>query len=98
MNGVLNVSILDGWWPEACDHGVNGWQFGDAYENPKDEAKHDAHDAKALYKVLTKEVIPTFYKDRQKWVAMMKASILSTKEEFAVKRMLEQYYELLYKA
>jgi glycogen phosphorylase len=98
MNGVLNVSILDGWWPEACDHGVNGWQFGDAYENPKDEAKHDAHDAKALYKVLTKEVIPTFYKDRKKWVAMMKASILSTKDEFAVKRMLEEYYELLYKA
>ena len=33
MNGVLNCSILDGWWPEACDHGVNGWQFGDAFES-----------------------------------------------------------------
>ena len=33
MNGVLNVSILDGWWPEACNHGVNGWQFGDGFES-----------------------------------------------------------------
>jgi len=98
MNGVLNFSILDGWWPEACDHGVNGWQFGDAYENEEDVEAHDAHDLKALYDVLLNEVIPTYYDDREKWVAMMKASILSTKDQFAVKRMLDEYFELLYKA
>lgn len=98
MNGVLNFSILDGWWPEACEHGVNGWQFGDAYENEEDVEAHDAHDLKAMYNVLLKEVIPTYYDNRKKWVAMMKASILSTKDQFAVKRMLEEYYELLYKA
>ncbi len=97
MNGVLNFSILDGWWPEACDHGVNGWQFGDGFESD-DLEELDNHDRKALYKVLLEEVIPIYYDDREKWVEMMKASILGTKDQFAVKRMLEEYYELLYNA
>lgn len=62
MNGVLNLSILDGWWPEACEHGVNGWQFGDAkeFEIP---AAQDLHDMNALYKTLTEEVdVPLFMK------------------------------------
>ena len=95
MNGVLNFSILDGWWPEACEHGVTGWQFADAFES-EDVAEQDAHDLKALYKVLLEEVIPTYYDDRNKWVEMMKASILRTKDEFAVLRMLEEYYERMY--
>ncbi len=97
MNGVLNCSILDGWWPEACDHGVNGWQFGDAFESENlDEL--DRHDREALYRVLLEEVLPTFYGNRPKWIEMMKASILSTRDAFAVKRMLEEYYESLYKS
>lgn len=95
INGVLNLSILDGWWPEACLHGVNGWQFGDGFES-KDEKKADAHDQQALYKVLLTEVIPTFYNDRQRWIEMMRQSILTTKDVFAVKRMLEEYYSKLY--
>ena len=95
MNGVLNVSILDGWWPEACRDGINGWQFGDAFES-EDEEELDAHDLKALYKVLLDEVIPCFYDDRERWIEMMRHSIQDTREEFAVKRMLEEYYELLY--
>ena len=54
VNGVLNLSILDGWWPEACIHGVNGWQFGDGYTGPD----QDEHDLQALYKVLFDEVVP----------------------------------------
>lgn len=96
MNGVPNLSILDGWWPEACQHGVNGWQFGNGFES-KDDKKLDANDQKSLYEVLLKEVIPTYYEDRQRWVSIMKASIQSTREEFAVKRMLDEYYERLYK-
>lgn len=96
MNGVPNLSILDGWWPEACQHGVNGWQFGNGFES-KDDKKLDANDQKSLYEVLLNEVIPTYYDNRQKWVSIMKASIQSTREEFAVKRMLEEYYEKLYK-
>ncbi len=96
MNGVLNFSILDGWWPEACNHGVNGWQFGDAFEH-EDQAIQDMHDLKELYKVLTQEVIPTYYDNRKKWEEMMRESILSTRDQFSVKRMLDEYYELLYK-
>jgi starch phosphorylase len=83
MNGVLNLSILDGWWPEACEHGLNGWQIGDGYEH-SDEKKLDAHDQKALYKVLLNEVLPTYYDDRKKWVAMMKRSVLTLKIHYEV--------------
>jgi starch phosphorylase len=96
MNGVLNLSILDGWWPEACVHGVTGWQFGDGFEHEEEEIQ-DAHDLKALYKVLLEEVIPTYYENKSAWMNMMRESILQTKEPFAVKRMLEEYNELLYK-
>ncbi len=96
MNGVLNLSILDGWWPEACQHGVNGWQFGDGFES-EGETILDNHDRAALYRVLTGEVLPTYYDHPEKWVEMMRNSILSTKDYFAVKRMLEEYNELLYK-
>ena len=95
INGVLNFSILDGWWPEACEHGVNGWQFSDAFES-EDVAEQDSHDLAALYKVLLDEVIPTYYEDRDKWVEMMRNSILRCKDEFAVKRMLDEYYERMY--
>lgn len=95
MNGVLNLSILDGWWPEACENGFNGWQFGDGFES-EDESILDAHDMRALYKVLLDEVIPTYYLNHPRWVEMMGRSILSTKERFGVKRMLEEYYELMY--
>jgi starch phosphorylase len=95
MNGVLNLSILDGWWPEACEHGVNGWQFGDALEL-EDAAAQDIHDMNGLYKVLTEDVVPTFYENKPKWHKMMRKSVRSTHEQFSVKRMLEEYYELLY--
>lgn len=95
MNGVLNLSILDGWWPEACQHGVNGWQIGDGYEN-SNEKKLDEHDQKALYQVLLNQVLPTYYEDKKKWVEMMKQSVLSTHKAFAMKRMLDEYYEKLY--
>jgi len=86
---------LDGWWPEACRYGINGWQFGEGFESD-DDKKLDDHDLKALYKVLQKEVIPTYYKDKNRWVEMMRYSIQDTREQFAVKRMLEEYYEQLY--
>lgn len=97
MNGVLNCSILDGWWPEACEHGVNGWQFGDGFES-EDEAVLDAHDIDCLYSVLQEEVIPTYYNNRDEWIIMMRNSITSCREIFAVKRMLEEYYSELYTA
>ena len=70
------------------------WPIVRGHDNEK---KLDAHDRKALYKVLTKEVLPTYYRNHKKWVKMMQTSIRSTQEPFAVKRMLEEYYEHLYK-
>ncbi|MFW5976386.1 MAG: alpha-glucan family phosphorylase [Bacillota bacterium] len=92
MNGVLNLSILDGWWPEACQHGENGWQFGDGYE----AEDQDEHDLKALYEVLLNEVISTYYENRDKWCQMMGNSIESTYNKFSAKKMLDKYYEKMY--
>lgn len=95
MNGVLSLSILDGWWPEACVHGVNGWQFGNGFESLNDE-ELDKNDLDSLYKVLIGEVIPTYYDNRDKWIDMMKNSIVSTKDAFSMARMLKEYYEKMY--
>jgi starch phosphorylase len=88
MNGVLHLSILDGWWAEACEHGVNGWGFGDGAD--------DAADAEALFRVLADEVLPA-YQDRQRWVAMMRASIELSQWRFSSYRMLEESYARLYR-
>jgi len=95
MNGVLNLSILDGWWPEACLHGTNGWQFGDGFESDNEE-KADKHDFKAFKACLTDEVLPTYYENRRKWIEMMAASIKSTREAFGIKRMLDEYFLRMY--
>ena len=92
MNGVLNLSILDGWWPEGCVHGENGWQFGADGDTPE----QDQEDAEALYAVLLDEVLPTYYERREKWVAMMRSSIVMASERFSAARMLNEYYTLIY--
>lgn len=89
MNGVLNLSILDGWWPEGCEHGVNGWAIGD------NESGDDARDLAALYAVLEGEVLPA-WADRARWVAMMQASITMGVEKFSSDRMLRDYFAMLY--
>lgn len=93
MNGVLNLSTLDGWWAEACEHGVNGWQFGDGYTGPN----QTEYDAQALHRVLTGEVIPTYYERRADWVAMMRNSIAMSQERYSAHRMVEQYRTEMYK-
>lgn len=95
MNGVPNLSTLDGWWPEACEHGVNGWAIGSEkeYDN-KDE--HDEQDAIALGQVLTNEVMPLYYDNQDAWIDMMQASINSVTKRYSVETMLADYYERLY--
>ncbi len=95
MNGVLNCSILDGWWPEACIDGENGWQIGDGFETTDFEVL-DRHDSDALYDTLLNRVLPTYYDNRDKWVQMMRKSIETTRETFATKRMLEEYFNKMY--
>ncbi|AJQ95334.1 alpha-glucan family phosphorylase [Gynuella sunshinyii] len=95
MNGVPNVSILDGWWPEACNHGVNGWAIGDD-KVPTSKDEQDVRDAKFLSTVLSEEVIPTYYEDRDRWISIMQASINDCYEAFSVDTMLSNYYSRLY--
>ena len=95
MNGVLNVSILDGWWPEACRHGMNGWAIGDD-QVPQNESEQDEKDANALYQVLLDEVLPTFEKDKTRWTAMMIESIQDTMHYFSASRMVEEYCREMY--
>jgi len=92
MNGVLNLSTLDGWWPEACDHGVNGWQFSGGYEG----GDCDSVDVASLYQVLTGDVIPTYENRREAWVGMMHASIEMAQWRFSAARMLQDYYQRMY--
>lgn len=91
MNGVLNLSILDGWWPEGCKHGVNGWQFGEAYEGPN----QDENDLKSLYKTLLYEVLPCYYENKERWEKMMRFSI-DMAEHFSSHRMVQEYFQRLY--
>jgi starch phosphorylase len=92
MNGVLNLSVLDGWWPEACEDGVNGWAIGDHSVDP---AVQDANDHDALCRVLVDRVLPA-YADRPSWTAMMQASIATATERFSSDRMVREYFERLY--
>jgi starch phosphorylase len=92
MNGILNVSVLDGWWPEGCIHGVNGWEFGHGYEGPL----ADEIDLAGLYQVMLDQVAPTFYENRPQWVRMMRAAIDMSVERFSASRMLQEYYSRMY--
>ena len=90
LNGIPNLSILDGWWAEACKHGENGWGIG----NPK--LVDDEADANHLYELLENEVIPTFYNNRDKWASMMIESII-TGVDFTADRMIKDYKNKYYK-
>jgi len=93
MNGVLNLSVLDGWWPEGCEPGVNGWAIGDEREGPE----QDERDLRALYATLEDEVLPAFA-DPLRWTRMMRASIRMGVEHFSSDRMVTEYFSRLYTA
>jgi starch phosphorylase len=98
-NGVVNVSVLDGWWDEGWN-GDNGWAIGGRETNP-DEAAQDWADAQDLYRILEEEVVPRYY-DRDEhgvphaWVEVMRRSMASTLWQFSTTRMLHEYVERMY--
>ena len=96
MNGVLNASVMDGWWPEACQDGVNGWDIGEGFE-AGDDAVLDAHDRRALVETIAGRVLPLYETDRAGWIRMMRASVATTRDAFSVERMLREYVETLYR-
>ena len=98
-NGVLNVSVLDGWWDEGWT-GDNGWAIGGREQNP-DEGAQDWSDAQDLYRILEQELIPAYYERDEnglpsKWAQLMRNSIASTIWRFSTTRMLHEYVERLY--
>jgi starch phosphorylase len=102
MNGVPNLSVLDGWWPEGCVHGVTGWKIGDPDpdDDPFDErdaARVDKRDRELLYHVLEHEVLPA-YGQRARWLDIMRASIAMSQWQFSSDRQVEDYVAKVYAA
>jgi glycogen phosphorylase len=99
-NGVLNFSILDGWWAEAWETAFErgqqiGWAIDPGYAF-EDQAEQDAADAIRLYETLEQEIIPTFYNRDSDgipvdWVALMKASMRCAIPDFSGVRMVSEY-------
>ncbi len=99
MNGVINLSILDGWWDEGF-HGDNGWAIGGRDPNP-DEGAQDWADAQDLYRLLEDEIVPLWY-DRdaddmpQGWLDKMRGAAGTSLWQFSTTRMLAEYVEQMY--
>ncbi len=102
INGVPNLSTLDGWWAEGFTR-LNGWAIGEDLggETPEDWAAADAADAESLYRVIEEEVRPLYYtRDAdgvpRGWVRTMKQAIRTGGARFTARRMLKDYTERYY--
>jgi starch phosphorylase len=99
MNGVIHLSIGDGWWAEGYT-GANGWVIGDGVA-ATDPGAADAADAAALYRLIEQEVVPCFFDRDQRgipcrWVDLVKEAIRTTVPNFSARRMVKQYAEAMY--
>lgn len=100
MNGILNFSVLDGWWREGFN-GHNGWAIGDETEY-SDPYQQDEADANSLYDTLENEIIPLYYQNRAadglpvEWIARVKESIRTLAPQFSTRRMLTEYVSGMY--
>ena len=99
LNGVINFSILDGWWYEGFEK-TNGWAIGDDTEYTNYELQDNA-DSQSIYNVLESDIIPTYYNKNAngystKWVQMMKNSIKTVGGNYNTSRMLCDYLNELY--
>ncbi len=100
FNGILNLSILDGWWAEAYN-GRNGWAIQSEQQEYANEWEQDEADAVALYRLLEDEVVPLYYQQDQDgvprgWVRMMKEAIRTVGPMFSTRRMVKEYTENYY--
>ena len=99
LNGVINCSILDGWWDEAYENGI-GWAIGRG-ESYTDREYEDRVESEALYDLLEGQIIPEFY-DRdeaelpRKWIARMKRCIATLAPFFNTNRMVAEYTHNMY--
>jgi glycogen phosphorylase len=99
MNGVINLSILDGWWDEGYD-GQNGWAIKPA--SPQlDQHRRDREEARTLYELLQDSVLPLYYKRAEggysaEWIRMAKRSMASLLPRYDASRMLGEYVSKFY--
>jgi starch phosphorylase len=99
VNGIVNVSVLDGWWDEGWT-GDNGWAIG-GRESSEDEGAQDWSDVQDLYRLLEDEIVPRYYERDANgvptaWVDLMRRSMASTLWRFSTTRMLHDYVEQMY--
>ena len=100
LNGVLNFSVLDGWWREGFNE-HNGWAIGNDHDLDNDE-EQDAEDAESMYDTLENEIVPLFYTKRSsdnlpvEWIARMKESIRTIAPQFNTTRMVKEYMNQFY--
>lgn len=99
VNGVVNFSILDGWWAEGYNQ-KNGWAIGTNAEYMSYE-EQDKADSESIYNTLENKVIPAYYNKQQdgiskEWLTLMKNSIISTGGNYSTARMLVDYTKQLY--
>lgn len=100
LNGVLHLSIRDGWWHEGYN-GSNGWAIGADSSTPEPEQEDEA-DAEALYRLLENEVVPLYYSRDMGgvphgWIRLVKEAIRSIVPVFCARRMLKEYVECTYR-
>jgi starch phosphorylase len=99
MNGVLNLSVLDGWWDEGYD-GTNGWAIKPVAED-LDESRRNFEESRTLYELLQDHVIPMYYRRGDmgysaEWVRMAKRSIATLLPRFSSARMVNEYLAKVY--
>ncbi|MCB9418459.1 MAG: alpha-glucan family phosphorylase [Ardenticatenaceae bacterium] len=98
LNGVPNMSIMDGWWVEGYN-GANGWAINGAEFDSHDE--QDEYDAQVIYRLLEEEIVPLYYnRDRDDvprgWVEVMREAIRSNAPQFSMRRMVKEYTTEMY--
>jgi len=98
-NGVLNLSILDGWWDEGFTS-ETGWGIGKG-EEYQDEGYQDMVESQALYDILENEIVPLFYQRNgaklpRRWIALMKSSLRRLCPVFNTSRMVREYHDEFY--
>ena len=99
LNGVMNLSVLDGWWKEGYN-GANGWGIEPLVGNQDIQAQ-DEHDAQQLYRILEQEAIPLYYQRDldgipRGWLQLMKESLRTNAPRFCTKRMVKEYVDTMY--
>ena len=92
LNGVPSLSILDGWWVEGHIEGVTGWCIGESRRSAAGSAPTDnAAEAESLYNQLEGVILPMYYNDRAKFLAVMQHAIAINGSFFNTQRMVQQY-------